>query len=49
MNPLKVKLFDVRSCDIGELFKFKLNSIKEFLSEEEKDIFVSGFVTTITT
>ncbi len=39
MNPLKVKLFDVRSCDIGELFKFKLNSIKEFLSEEEKDIF----------
>ena len=42
MNQLKlfnIRFFDVRSCAIEELFKFKLNKIREFLSEEEKDIF----------
>ena len=39
MNPFKIWLFNVRTCDIEELFKFKLNKINEFLSEEEKEIF----------
>ena len=42
MDQLKlfnIRLFDVRTCAIEELFKFKLNKINEFLSEEEKDIY----------
>ena len=39
LNFFNIPLFDVRTCAVEELFKFKLNKIYEFLNEEEKDIF----------
>tara|TARA_R100001163_G_C5063948_1_gene201374 strand:+ start:363 stop:1433 length:1071 start_codon:yes stop_codon:yes gene_type:complete len=39
LNFFNIPLFDVRTCAVEELFKFKLNKINEFLNEEEKDIF----------
>jgi len=42
MEQLKlfdIPLLNVRTCEVDELFKFKLNRINESLSEEEKDIF----------